>query len=209
MKKTLLSLTLVVVILALGGVIYWQYKNMAARSAGSSVATTTSSQAKTGNWKTYANQKFGYSINYPSSWAFREFPDAQTGAGFRPLNSPDEIASECITVDERGTAENEYNTSLDEYVKRAAIVEIQDYEKLNSIKSVTTTTGLVGYETTWIYRAMDGQEKTSLPITYFENKKTIQAENGQLKYKTVQIILNNENCEEIYNQMLPTLKLLP
>jgi len=46
-----------------------------------------------------------------------------------------------------------------------------------------------------------------LPIAYFENKKIVQTENGQLKYKTVQIVLNSEGCEEIYNQMLPTLKL--
>jgi hypothetical protein len=203
MKKTLLSLTLIVLILALGGVIYWQYKNTATRNAPS-----VSPQNKTANWQTYLNKKFGYSIDYPGDWIFRKFPDTQTGAGFRPLNSPAEIASECITVDERGTAGNEYNTPFDEYVKKAAIVEIQDYETLNSIKSVTTTAGLVGYETMWIYKTMDGQEKTSLPITYFENEKIVKAENSQLKYKTVQIILNDENCEETYNQMLFTLKLL-
>jgi len=158
--------------------------------------------------QTYANVKFGYSIDYPSNWTFREFPDTQTGAGFRPLNSPEEIASECVTVDERGTAANEYNTPLDEYAKKAAIVEIQGYEKLNSIKSVTTTAGLIGYETTWIYGTINGQEKVSLPIVYFENEKTVQAGNGQLKYKTVQITLNNQDCEGTYNQMLPTLKLL-
>jgi len=207
MKKYLFLLILVVIILALCGVIYWQYKNMVVSERKSFVATTTSFQTTVGDWKTYMNQKFGYSVLYPNDWIFREFPDTQTGAGFRPLNSPDEIASECINVDERETAENEYNTPLSEYAKRAAIVEIQNYEKLNSIKSVTTTAGLTGYETTWIYRTMDGQEKVSLPITYFENKKTIQSGNGQLKYKTVQITLDNEDCGKTYEQMLPTLKL--
>jgi hypothetical protein len=159
------------------------------------------------DWQTYENAKFGYSVDYPSSWTFREFPDTQTGAGFRPLSSPDDIASECVAADARGTAENEYNTPFDEYVKRAAVVEIQNYEKLNSIEPVTTTSGLVGYKTTWIYRTFSGQEKISLPITYFENEKIVQAGNGQLKYKTVQITLNNEDCEETYNQMLSTLKL--
>lgn len=156
------------------------------------------------DWQTYVNTKFGYSINYPGNWTFREFPDTQTGAGFRPLDSPDEIASECVTVDERGTAANEYNTPLDEYAKKAAIVEIQDYEKLNSIATVTTTAGSVGYETTWLYRTMTGQEKVSLPIAYFENDR----QDNQLKYKTVQITLNSEDCEGTYGQMLPTLKLL-
>ncbi len=158
--------------------------------------------------QTYVNAKFGYSIDYPSGWIFREFPDTQTGVGFRPPNSPAEIASECMTVDARGTAGNEENLPFAEYVKKAAVVEIQNYEKLDSLRSVTTTAGLVGYETTWIYRAFDGQEKISLPITYFESAKTIPTESGQMKYKTIQIVLNNEACEEVYNQMIPTVKLL-
>jgi hypothetical protein len=304
MKRYLLSLALVVIVFALGGAVYWQYQNMAARNVQPSITLLSpnggevlkegsayairwktqnlpatnkisitirrvappplpsegqefdpivfvnlentgsenwdvSNMYPEGNyllgitsyasvpvanpisdesdatfrvvkpdWQTYGNTKFSYSIDYPRDWTFREFPDTQTGAGFRPLNGPEEIASECITIDERGTAGNEYSTPFDEYVKRAAIVEIQGYEKLNSIRSVTTTVGLVGYETTWVYRAMDGQEKVSLPITYFENEKTIQTGNGQLKYKTVQITLNNEDCEGTYNQMLSTLKLL-
>jgi hypothetical protein len=163
---------------------------------------------KSTDWQTYVNNKFGYGINYPDSWAFREFPDTQTGAGFRPSSSPNDVASECISVDERGTAANEYNTPFNEYVKKAAAVEIQGYERLNSIKSITTTSGLVGFETTWIYRTMNGQEKVSLPITYFENKKTIQTGNSQLKYKTVQVSLNDENCVGTYNQMLSTFELL-
>jgi hypothetical protein len=162
---------------------------------------------KSAGWQTYINEGFGYSINYPIEWAFREFPDTKSGAGFRPLSSLEEIESECINIDARGTAENEYNTPFDEYVKVAAIAEIQGYEKLNSIESVTTTSGLAGFKTTWIYKIIDGQEKISLPITYFENKKTVQMENGQLKYKTIQTTLNNKDCEEIYNKMLPTFRI--
>lgn len=158
--------------------------------------------------QTYLNEDFGYSVNYPSAWTFREFPDTKSGAGFRPLGTPEDVASECINIDARGTAENEYQTPFEDYVKRAAVVEIQNYEKLNSIESITTNSGLVGYETTWIYRSFSGQERVSLPITYFENKKTVRAEYGQLKYKTVQITLNSEDCEETYNQMLATFKLL-
>jgi hypothetical protein len=159
-------------------------------------------------WQTYANEKFGYSADYPNNWIFREFPDTQTGAGFRPLASPNEIASECVVVDARGTAGNEYDTLFGEYVKKSAVIEIQNYEKLNSIEPIMTDSGLAGYKATWIYRTMAGEEKISLPIAYFENKKTVQMENGQLKYKTVQIALNSQDCEIIYNQMLSTFKLL-
>ncbi|MFA5355634.1 MAG: hypothetical protein WC302_02830 [Candidatus Paceibacterota bacterium] len=155
---------------------------------------------KSTSWQTYINQDFGYSIDYPSTWTFREFPDTKTGAGFRPLNSADGVASECIVVSARGTAENEYNTPFYDYVQRAAAVEIQNYERLDSIEPVETASGLLGYRTTWVYRTFDGQEKSSLPIAYFDNKKT----SGQLKYKTVQIALETEDCMEIYNQMLPS-----
>lgn len=160
------------------------------------------------DWQTYANEKLGYSIDYPHNWALREFPDTQTGAGFRPLSSPEEIASECVVIDARGTAENEYDAPFDEYAEKAAIIEIQNYEELNSMEPVAGADGLAGYKTTWIYKTMSGEEKISLPIAYFENKKIIQGENGELKYKTVQVVLNSQNCEEIYSQMLSTLKLL-
>jgi len=154
-------------------------------------------------WQNYINEKFGYSIDHPSSWIFREFPNTETGAGFRPLNSADEIASECIIISARGTAENEYNTSFYDYVQKAAAIEIQNYERLDSIEPITTISGLIGYRTTWIYRTFDGQEKVSLPITYFDNKKIIQTG----KYKTVQVSLENEDCGEVYAQMLSSIKL--
>lgn len=159
-------------------------------------------------WQTYSNEKLGYSIDYPSNWIFREFPDTQTGAGLRPLASSDEVASECINIDARGTEGNEYNTPFADYVKKAAIVEIQGYEKLNSIESITANDGVIGYETIWDYKDINNQEKVSLPITYFENKKIVQIGTSQIKFKTVQVILNSEECAGVYNQMLPTFKLL-
>jgi len=159
---------------------------------------------KDGDWQTYVNGKFKYSVSYPKDWTYREFPDTKTGAGFRPLSSTADVSSECITIDKKGTAENEYYTPFDEYAKIAAPVEIQNYEKLHSIEQIKTESGIIGYKTTWIYKTFGGEEKISLPITYFENKKIIGSGKAESKYKTVQIILNNENCGEIYNQMLST-----
>ena len=204
MKKTIVIILVSIIVLGLIGIAYWQYKNVVAKNTKPSVIL----QNKITSQQTYINTKFGYSIAYPTNWVFREFPDTQTGAGFRPLNSSNDIASECVTVDARGTGENEYDAPFNEYVKKAAIIEIQGYEQLNSIKTITTATRLIGYETTWAYKDVNGQEKVSLPITYFDNKNTVQINNVQLKYKTVQITLNSQNCEEIYDQMLPTFKLL-
>ena len=204
MKKPIVIILISIIVLGLSGIAYWQYKHVAPKNIKSSIVP----ENKIIGQQTYINTKFGYSIEYPANWVFREFPETQTGAGFKPLDSSNDIASECVTVDSRGTGENEYNTPFNTYVKKAAIVEIQGYEKSNSIKSITTATGLIGYETTWIYKDVNGQEKISLPITYFDNKNTIQINDIKLKYKTVQITLNIKNCEEIYNQMLSTFKLL-
>lgn len=162
---------------------------------------------KSAELQTYTNKKLGYSIDYPASWTFREFPDTQTGAGFRPGSSPEDVAAECITIDTRGTAGNEYSTPFEDYVKKAAIVEIQGFEKLNSVESVETANGLVGYKITWIYKDIRGQEKVSLPITYFNFEKTVEVKDSKLKLKTVQISLNSSDCEGIYNQMLLSFKL--
>ncbi len=194
MRKALFLTFILIVILGLGYVIYRQYKNGDVKN--------------TADWQTYKNEEFGYSVNYPNTWTFREFPSTKSGAGFRSLSSVEDIASECINIDARGTAENEYNAPFEEYVKKATVVEIQNYEKLNSIKSITTDSGLIGYETTWTYKVINGQEKVSLPITYFENKKIVQVGDNQLKYKTVQISLNNEACGKVYNQMLSTFVLM-
>lgn len=162
---------------------------------------------KGADWQTHINDDAGYSVDYPSTWIFRDFPDTKTGTGFRPAGSLDDVSSECVTIDARGTAESEYDTPFGEYVERAAVVEIQNYEELHSIKPVMTASGLVGYETTWIYMDFRGQEKVSLPITYFENKKTIWLGNNSLKCKTVQIVLNDDSCKEVYNEMLLTFNL--
>ena len=158
------------------------------------------------NWQTYINKELGYSIGYPASWVFREFPDTKSGAGFRLESSPDDIASECVAIDARVAPANESATPFEEYVRKAAAAEIQNYEKLNSIQAITTASGLVGYETTWIYKDVSGNEKVSLPIAYFDNKENKQAGQNQSNYKTIQVILNNKDCERVYSQMLLTFK---
>jgi len=155
--------------------------------------------------QTYENQKFGYSIEYPSDWKFREYPNTQTGAGFQPIASPNELSSECIHIDARGTLDSENDTPFDEYVKRAGIVEIEGYKKLNSIETIATVSGLTGYKTTWS-GSWHGQEGISSPITYFENNKSFWVSGGSMQYKTVQVTLENssQDCEDVYNQMIKT-----
>ncbi len=135
----------------------------------------------------YDNELVGYTVSYPEGWIVREFPDTKTGAGFRP----EEIEGDCIIIDSRPRPTSENETPFKEYVETAAIMEIQGFEKLVSIKEFTTDSGLVGYKTEWIYRDFSGQEQKSLPITYFDNGE-----------ETIQIALEKRDYESIYNQMI-------
>ena len=184
-----------IVILGLIVAIYWQYRSSSITPPlnEEEVLETELLQRQK-----YINNKFAYSLDYPESWTFREFPETKTGAGFRPLDSLDEIASECINVNAQEMIKD---IPFIEYVKEAAIIEIQNFERLNSIKTVITPEGLVGYETTWLYKDLSGEEKISLPITYFENKG-----NANYPRQLVQIILNQQDCQEVYDEMVLTFK---
>lgn len=144
------------------------------------------------NWQTYYNQDFGYSVRYINDLTLREFPETKTGAGFR-----DTTSTECITISAR---EATSTLPFDQYVRVAAAEEIQGFKRLNSIEKITTHTGLDGYKTAWEYTSLNGEEKISLPITYFEGPGDIQGTN----FKTIQLNLNDLNCEEVYEQMLYT-----
>ena len=156
---------------------------------------------KYADWKTYENKVLGYEIKYPNDWIHREYPNTQTGAGFRPINSD----YESININAIVGAEMDYNIPFNDYVKEAAIKEIQGFEKLNSIEEISTAIGIKGYKTTWIYSDMNNNDKNiSLPITYFDYKKTV----GDYKYMTIQVSLGDKEYEEIYEQMLSTFKLI-
>ncbi|MDD4785216.1 MAG: PsbP-related protein [Candidatus Shapirobacteria bacterium] len=162
-----------------------------------SIATPTSNP--TSNFKTYINKKYGYSIKYLNNWAFREFPDLRSGAGFKLISDIDidePYTTEFIVVDARGRDGNHFNTNFDEYVKVAGTYEIEGYESLASIKKITTDTGLIGYETTWIYSTRKGTKATSLPITYFNPTNSSEY--------TVQVSLNDENYIDDYHKIIST-----
>jgi hypothetical protein len=160
---------------------------------------------KTTNWKTYVNEKFRYSVKYPNDWTYREFPDTQTGAGFRPLDKPNEVAYEVINIDFSQSGLNSQNVPFEDYVKRVAIDSIQNYESLNTIDKIITQTNEVGYITTWNVLPLWHPGPTtsakevssiSLPRTYFNTKDS----QGDL----IVISLNNENYLNVYKLILPT-----
>ena len=154
--------------------------------------------------KTYVNSTYGYKIGYPDTLAVREFPDTKTGAGFRPANMPEDPQYEVITINVLEKNADLVNDPLAEYAKVAASIQIQNYQKLNSINPVTTDSGVTGYQTTWMVTPLailgatqSGQPTVSLPITYFDAPKAPMP-------STVQVTLSDENYMNTYETMIKT-----
>ena len=161
----------------------------------------SASSSPTAGWETYTNTKYNYSIQYPSDWTYREFPDTQSGAAFRLVGDPNNLNHEHVTIDFNSRAGDLVGIPFEEYVKKGAIDEIQNYVSLASIEKVVTETSLVGYKTTWNIQVMGetlGKTSVSAPITYFDTKDGVG--------DTIQVSESDNSYSDIYNQMLSTFK---
>lgn len=210
-SKWIIAIIAVLILVVAGSAaVYFLNNNLTAKTQKTQTtiltATPTAIPASAANWKTYTNTKYNFSIDYPSDWRLREFPDTQDGASFNPLNMPGyPDVSDSISMNV-GKKNGDYiDTAFEDYVKVAANKEIQNYNELASIKKVTTTEGVVGYETTWMVqpitimgRPPDSGDSESLPITYFEMPSD--------KTSLLQISLGKNEDLDIYEKMLITLK---
>lgn len=161
---------------------------------------TPSSQVGTPSivsWKTYTNNLYGYEIKYPPNWELREYPDAKTGAGFRPANKPNDPSNEFITVNDFNRASSNCAMPFADYVKIAGPQEVQNFESLNTIEKVSDAS-VEAYKITWNYTDMQGNKKVSLPITYFKPTGN--------DCTSPQVMLNNNDYLSTYNQMIVTFK---
>lgn len=185
---------LLILVLVCFGVFY--FLNRTPTQTPSTTPSQTPNQAT--NWKTYTNTQYNFSIEYPDNWSLREFED---GAAFNPISKPGyPDASDSIFISVGPKIGNYTTDSLENYAKIAASVEIQNYNKLASINPVTTTNGVVGYETTWMIQPITGggTVSESLPITYFE----MPGNQSQL----IRIYLERAEDLETYQKMIKTLK---
>lgn len=201
-------IVIIVVILIGLFVFFYLEKNPVNKAANSQIPMQTPAPSQSPSMLTYINSKYGYSIQYPSSLAVREFPDTGTGAGFRPADKPEDPRYEVITINALEKNAALADDPLSDYATAAAIIQIQGYQKLNSIIPVTTNSGLTGYETTWMISGppvlgatYSGQLTQSLPITYFDLPKANMP-------STAQIYLSDQNYIAIYQNMIKTFSLL-
>lgn len=196
---------ILLVVLAGGGFIFGKYYS---KNNVSPTAVNTKSQtpvpiptAEAAGWKTYSNSKYNYSIDYLNSWRVREFDQTKTGAAFSPLNKPNDYANETINIDAGLKSMDSLDLPFESYAKIAATKEIQGYKSLVSIKKITTTDGLIGYETTWMVQSIGpGGSAESSPITYFELPNN--------KNYVVRFSLGKPEDLSVYEKMLTTFKLI-
>ncbi|MCL5795597.1 MAG: hypothetical protein M1338_04575 [Patescibacteria group bacterium] len=191
---------LVILVLAIGAVGgYYYFKNKDTKTAPTTPTLTPTATVDMTTWKTYTNKKYGYSIKYPSNWTYREYPDTKNGAGFRLSTSANDVASEVINIAQTARPTSQEALSFENYVKIAATQEIQNYESQVSSTQITTTSGLIGYETTWSVSSLTNNTMTtSLPIAYF---------NAANKKDTVQVTITDKAYLDTYNNMLTTFNL--
>lgn len=167
--------------------------------------STESSEEKSSSlteYNTYLNSKYGFSVEYPTSLEVREFPGSKDGAGFRPAGTPEEPVNEVITISVLPKSGDMKNQTLAKYAEVAAISQIQNYQKLNTIEAVKSSGGAIGYKTTWdvlpltiLGSSPSGQTKVSLPITYFDLK-------DEASTSVVQITLNDMKYENQYTKII-------
>lgn len=145
--------------------------------------------------KLYKNTQNGFQISYPSDWTYRE-ADMKDGVAFRPVSKPNDYQYEYITISIFPKPLNIAALPFSEYVKVAAVSEIQNYQKLASIKSFVTADGKKGYVTTWMVQPLGGGKPTeSLPIAYLPASE---------KQNSIEIFLNNKEYIALYTKMLAT-----
>ena len=160
---------------------------------------------KTTAWKVYTNAKYGFSIDYPSDWLVREFPDSKTGASFQPGNKPIAYENEVIVADvQQKTITDPPLLTFKEYARTAATHEIQNYDELASFEEVFTSNGFAGYKTTWYVTPM-GKPLTanptkyeSGPITYFEVPNT--------STKLLHVSGSKDQYKEVYDNMIKSMR---
>ncbi|MBU0490330.1 MAG: hypothetical protein KKA73_19205 [Chloroflexi bacterium] len=162
-------------------------------------------------WLTYTNTKMGYQVNYNPDWTYSEFPDRGTGASFSPKDTPADTKHILITVDatippEQYNGQSIAGMSFEDYVRIAAMAEIQGFEKLISIDKVTAN-GVTGYVTTWEYQQIiapgQAQTQTSMPIAYFELNRTVDGRT----YRALQISLQDANYQADFDHLVRSVTL--
>ena len=195
LEKGFVPVAIILIIIAIAAVVFGGSYFIKQKSQTEEAVETTSGI-------TYKSPKFKYQIEYPKTFSFSE--NAETGDVLLfPLDKPAVNGNEAIliSVHHKSGDEETSKRPLAEYAKVAAMEEIQNYTSLNSIETVTTKNGEIGYKTTWNRSGpfvngveLNTKNEPSDPITYFGFPKD--------PYYTASFYLNDSKYLSEYNQIL-------
>lgn len=143
--------------------------------------------------KLYKNVKYGFEVKYPENWSFREY---DSGAAFflTEKAADNTTGNGAINLGFYKRGADYCKIPFADYVKTAGPMEIQNFESVNQLEEGTNGNGLKGYVIQWNYKDMQGVEKVSLPITYFEGNSD--------SCGSFEIFLNDENYSDIYKKVI-------
>lgn len=147
--------------------------------------------------KEYKSEKYSFAFSYPSDWVYHEFSDGD-GVELRPNDARNETITAFITFQVLPKPLSIASLPFEQYVKVAAVNEIQNYKSLASIQSTSTQNGLIGYITTWNVTPLGNhtdnvEETVSLPITYFPARDS---------KKSIELFLENKQYVREYNMII-------
>jgi hypothetical protein len=194
--NSIIILILLTALIVLGGGFLLNQKYQFIKIPSNETSKTSS------NTVPYKSPKFKYQIEYSKIFSFSE--NSETGDVLLfPSDKPAVNGNEAIliTVHHKSGDEETSKRPLAEYAKTAATEEIQNYNELNSIETITTKSGEIGYKTTWNRSGpfvngveLNTKHEPSDPITYFGFPKE--------PYYTAQFYLQDKKYLSEYNQIL-------
>lgn len=157
----------------------------------------TASETQTTDWKTYSNEKYGFSIKYPESLTYYEFSDGSTMA-FISTNQPEEQSTQSVHIEyiDRSSLESEKCISLREYAENYLDSYKSGAGNLKSIEEIAENGVVKGYKTIW-----NSQDEGGEVITQYYAFYDIAGKCGH-----IEIILSDNRSLDIFNKMVSTLK---
>jgi hypothetical protein len=194
--NSIIILVLAIALIAVGGASLLNQKYKFIKLPSIEISKTSSDTIP------YTSPKFKYKIEYSKIFSFSEDPESGIVLLY-PSDKPAVMGNQAIMIAVRHKSGDEETSKrpLAEYAKTGATEEIQNYDSLNSIETVTTKNGEIGYKTTWNRTGpysdvaeINTKHEPSDPITYFGFPKD--------PYYTAQFFLYDQKYMSEYDQLL-------
>lgn len=147
--------------------------------------TTTSATDKTANWKTYTNEKYGFSFKYPETWKVHDFPTDQGSVqrmSVEPDNKARALGSETFSINITDLSKEE--KTFDEFIQEN-FQQLKD-DELNGINVKSTINPSIAEHIEYIIQS-GNYVITIATITEEESRSTSDIETANLIANTFEL----------------------